>query len=194
MRSGSVRRTTAETDVRVDLSLDDPGTREIRTGLAMFDHLLLAFMFHARIGCRIEARSLDAIRHHLVEDTAIALGQALDAALGERTGIVRYGEASIPMDDALVRAVVDLGGRAWSRTALDLTHERIEDLESVFVPHVFASFAQHARLTLHVDRLAGDDPHHVVEGAFKAAARACARAWAIDPSASTSIASTKGTY
>ncbi|MDE2480740.1 MAG: imidazoleglycerol-phosphate dehydratase [bacterium] len=193
MRSGAIRRTTTETDIAVELSLDDAQSRSISTGSAMFDHLLLAFAFHARIGCRIEARSLDGIRHHLVEDTAIALGQALDAALGERRGIVRYGERTIPMDDALVRAVVDLGGRAWSRTALDLRCERIEDLESVFVPHFFASLAQHARMTLHIDRFAGDDPHHVVEAAFKALARACALAWALDPNADP-IASTKGCF
>ena len=194
MRSGTIHRTTAETDIGIELLLDDSSIRSIETGIAMLDHLLLAFAFHARIGCRIRARSLDNIRHHVVEDTAIALGQALDAALGQRTGIVRYGETTVPMDDALVRAAVDVGGRSYARTALDLAQERIEDLESTFVPHVFASFAQHARLTLHVDRLAGHDPHHVVEAAFKAVARACAQAWAIDPAAATVIASTKGRY
>ncbi len=194
MRSGAARRTTAETDISVDLLLDDPSTPVVETGIAMFDHLLLAFAFHARIGCHIQARTIDGIRHHLVEDTAIAFGQALDGALGDRRGIVRYGESTIPMDDALVRAVVDIGGRPWSRIALDLTHERVEDLETVFVAHVFASFAQHALLALHVDRLAGDDPHHLVEAAFKAAARACAQAWAIAPAASTLIASTKGRF
>ena len=139
----------------------------------------------------IEARSLDGIRHHVIEDVAIALGQSIDEALGTRAGIVRYGECTLPMDDALVRAAVDFGGRIYARTALDLRVERIEDLECVMIAHVFGSIAANARATIHIDRLAGEDPHHVAEGAFKALGRACASAWSLDPRIA-GVASTKG--
>ncbi len=177
--------------MRVALALDGEPKVRIETGLLMLDHLLAQFAFHARAGLEIEARSLDAIRHHLIEDVAIVLGSALDEALGDRSQIARYGEVTLPMDDALVRVTVDLGGRIYARTALDLRVERIEDLETVMIAHIVGSFAANARATIHVDRLAGDDPHHLVEAAFKGLGRACARGWALDPRFD-GVASTKG--
>ena len=192
MRSASRLRQTTETSVRVALALDGEPKVRIETGIVMLDHLLAQFAFHARASLEIEARSLDAIRHHLIEDVAIVLGLAIDEALGDRSRIARYGEVTLPMDDALVRVALDLGGRIFARTALDLRVERIEDLETVMIAHVVGSLAANARVTVHVDRLAGDDPHHLAEAAFKALGRACAQAWSLDPRFD-GVASTKGT-
>ncbi len=191
MRSAGRVRQTKETSVRVALALDGESNVNVQTGVVMFDHLLGQFAFHARVGLEVEARSLDAIRHHLIEDVAIVLGCALDEALGDRSSIARYGEVTLPMDDALVRVAVDLGGRIYSRTALNLTVERIEDLETAMIPHVIGSLAANARATVHVDRLSGEDPHHIAEAAFKALGRAFARAWRLDPRFD-GVASTKG--
>ncbi|MGB6987497.1 MAG: imidazoleglycerol-phosphate dehydratase, partial [Candidatus Aquilonibacter sp.] len=180
MRNASRLRQTNETSVRLALALDGERKVRVETGIVMLDHLLAQFAFHACVGLEVEARSLDAIRHHLIEDVAIALGGALDEALGDRARIARYGEVTLPMDDALVRVAVDLGGRIYARAALDLHVERIEDFETLMVAHVIGSFAANARATIHVDKLAGEDPHHVVEAAFKGLGRACAQAWALD--------------
>jgi imidazoleglycerol-phosphate dehydratase len=191
MRSGVVERRTKESDVRAELLLDASNPPQIETGVRMFDHLLEQLAFHSRCTLQLRAASLDGLQHHVVEDAAIVLGRALDAALGDRFGIERYGEATIPLDEALVRAVVDLGGRAYARITLALDCERIEDLAAPMIPHVLSSFAQNARMALHVDVLAGSDPHHVAEAAFKALARALARAWSRDR-APAAVPSTKG--
>jgi imidazoleglycerol-phosphate dehydratase len=191
VRSASRTRQTKETSIRVALDLDGERDGRIETGVVMLDHLLGQFAFHARIGLEIEARSLDAIRHHVIEDVAILLGTTIDEALGDRARIARYGEVTLPMDDALVRVAIDLGGRIYARTSLDLRIERIEDLETVMIPHLVGSMAANARATVHVDRLAGEDPHHVAEAAFKALGRACAQAWSLD-ARFEGVASTKG--
>lgn len=191
MRSGSCRRDTSETSIRVEVRLDERGACDIQTGVLMFDHLLAQFAFHGGFGLTVEARSNDGIRHHVVEDVAIALGIAISDALGSRASILRYGAVTLPMDDALVQVAVDLGGRIYARCALPLSVERIEDLETVMIAHVITSFAANVKATIHVDRQAGDDPHHLVEAAFKALGRACAQAWSLDPSR-IGVASTKG--
>lgn len=189
MRSAMRRRETRETIVEVSLNLDQRGVPMISTGVRMLDHLLEQFSFHAGCSIAIDASSLDALQHHVVEDTAITFGEAISAALDARADIVRFGEATIPMDDALVRAVVDLGGRSYARIELPFSVERIEDLGTSLIPHFFSSLASNARIAIHIDRLAGSDPHHCVEAAFKALARACATAWSIAP---VGIPSTKG--
>lgn len=186
----SASRTTKETAVNVDLYLDGAEESRTATGIRMFDHLLAAWAFHSRIAVKIDARSFDGITHHLVEDVAIALGQALSQALGERRAIARYADATIAMDDALVRCVLDLAGRPHGRVDLGLRREAIEDLASDLIPHFFTSLASNARITLHLDRLAGTDDHHVAEAAFKAFARAFRTACA--PDLSFSMPSTKG--
>jgi imidazoleglycerol-phosphate dehydratase len=191
MRSGSCERTTSETSVSARIDLDGDGECSIATGARMFDHLLAQLAFHSGFAIRIEAASLDGIDHHLVEDTAIVFGRALAQALGDRGGIERYGSTLLPMDDALVRVAVDVGGRAFTRLNLPLTIDRIEGLEAALVPHFFRSFAANARLTLHVDALAGEDPHHLVEAAFKACAHALAAA--CRSTGTTRVLSTKGT-
>ena len=189
MRSSIRSRETSETEISVTLNLDGPGPPVISTGLRMLDHLLEQFAFHSGCGLQVRAESLDGIQHHLVEDVAIVIGDALADALGDRAGVERYGCATIPMDDALVRVAVDFGGRAYTRTELPLGVEQIEGLAAAMIPHFFSSLASNARITLHIDRLAGTDAHHCVEAAFKALARACAIAWS---QTRTGIVSTKG--
>lgn len=183
-------RETRETRVRVTLSFGSRAESSVRTGVRMFDHLLEQWAFHSRASLCVEATSLDAISHHLVEDVALVLGQTLADALADRSNIARFGEATVVMDDALVRAAIDLGGRAFARVCLDLKREKLEDLSTEMVPHFFTTVAQNAKVALHVDRLAGDDEHHVVEAAFKAFARACRLAWSADDS--VLVSSTKG--
>jgi imidazoleglycerol-phosphate dehydratase len=194
MRSFAYERKTAETVVQAVLTLDASEPPDVTTGVRMLDHLLQQFAFHAPAGLRLRATSLDGLEHHVVEDVAIALGESLRGALGERRGIERFGAALLPMDDALVRVAVDLGGRPYARIALDLACERIEDLTAEMVPHFLASFAAHAGIALHVDRLAGSNSHHGVEAAFKALARACAAGWRLRDGASVRPSSTKDVF
>jgi imidazoleglycerol-phosphate dehydratase len=190
MRSAHDVRKTKESAVSISLALDAPAQVRVDTGIRMFDHLLEQWAFHARVALDVDARSLDGIVHHLVEDAAIALGCTLSQALGSRAGIARYGCVTLPMDDALVRCSLDFGGRAFARVDLALRRECIEDLPVDLVRHFFASFAANVPAALHVDRLSGEDEHHIVEAAFKALARACRAAWTLDP-AFTGAISTK---
>jgi len=192
MRSYSLERVTAETAIEASLSIDGSGRYEIASGRRMLDHLLQQFVFHAHADLQLAARSLDGIGHHLVEDVAIVLGEAVRGALGERTGIERFATITLPMDDALLRAAIDLGGRSFARIDLRIATTTIEDLEAEMIPHFFSSFAAHAGMTLHIDRLAGSNAHHCVEAAFKALARACAAAWTVKSSTNGRIPSTKG--
>jgi len=193
MRSGACQRSTTETDVAVSIGLDGSGQREIATGLRMLDHLLEQLAFHSRADLRISARSLDGIAHHLVEDVALTLGQAIADALGERRGIERYGSVLLPMDDALARVALDFSGRPFARVELEFGVERIEGLDCVLIPHFFRSLASKCGLTLHVDLLCAADPHHAVEACFKALGRALAIAWSVTASDLELIPSTKGT-
>ena len=180
-RRAAVRRETGETTVRVALDLDGGAAGEgskprisIDTGIGFFDHMLHALAFHA--GWTLEAScggDLDVDDHHTVEDTALALGQAVARALGdERRGIVRFASRHAPLDEALARAVVDVSGRPFFAGELGLERDRIGALSCEMVPHFFHSFAQTAGITLHVDVLRGDNDHHRAEAAFKAAALA----------------------
>jgi imidazoleglycerol phosphate dehydratase HisB len=191
MRSSAIERETRETRIRVVLELDTPREPEIQTGNRMFDHLLAQWAFHARAGLTVEAASVDGIVHHLVEDVAIVLGRALSGALRERHGIERYASETLPMDDALVRCAIDLGGRSFARIDLGLECESVEDLASELIPHFFTSLASNAFITLHLERLAGNDTHHIAEAAFKAFARSCRAAWATSDTAQI-VPSTKG--
>lgn len=190
MRNATQTRNTTETEITIALQFEGASAIAIETGVRMFDHLLNQFAFHSGCGLQITARSQDGILHHLIEDVAIVLGETISSALGERRGIERYGCTIIPMDDALVRAAVDFGGRAFSRTNLRLADNLIEDFPIIMIPHFFSSLASNARIAIHLDTLAGTDPHHCVEAAFKAFARACKSAWA--ENASLAVPSTKG--
>jgi imidazoleglycerol-phosphate dehydratase len=190
-RTARISRTTRETDVRIDLSLDGAGVTRIATGIGFLDHLFTALAFHARIDLELACTGdLHVDDHHTAEDCALALGQALDQALGDRVGITRFGHAYAPLDEALSRAVIDISGRPYARVQLGLQRERIGDLACENVAHVLSSFATATRLTLHVDALEGTNDHHRAESAFKAVALALRQA--IARTGDTSVPSTKG--
>lgn len=192
-RTATITRTTRETDIRVELGLDGSVTASIATGLGFFDHMLTALATHARIDLDLACTGdLHVDDHHTIEDCALALGQAVDAALGERRGINRFGSAYAPLDESLCRAVIDLSGRPSSVVSLGFTRETLGDVATENLSHFFSSFAVGARCTLHVDCLRGENDHHRAEAAFKAFALALRQAVAID-AANNSVPSTKGT-
>lgn len=190
-RRSQVERTTAETFVTVELVVDGSGEALILTGVGFLDHLLTALTRHSRfdLTMRVEG-DLEVDDHHTAEDAALALGQALDEALGDRRGITRFGDALVPLDEALALAVVDVSGRPFADIQLGLTREAIGALSAENVSHVLRSFAMAARLTLHVDVLKGENDHHRAESAFKATAVALRQA--VAPSGFGDIPSTKG--
>ena len=193
-RSGEVTRKTKETEVRVRVRLDGTGRAQIHTGIGFFDHMLEALARHAPYDLEIAATGdLHVDAHHTVEDVGIVLGQALAQALGERRGIRRYGEATVPLDDALARVVVDVSGRPYvAFHAEPPTWQKLGDYDVALTPEFFRALATHAGLTLHLDLLRGQNAHHAVEAVFKAAARALGDATRLDPRV-TGVPSTKGT-
>lgn len=191
-RTAIVERATGETSIRAHLVVEGSGQTEVRTGIGFLDHLLDSLGRHARFDLTLQARGdLHVDDHHTAEDSALALGEALDRALGERRGIARFGWAYAPLDEALARAVVDLSGRAYADVSLGLRRESIGGLSCENVPHVLRSLATAGRLTLHVDVLKGENDHHRAEAAFKAVALALRQAVACTPF--DDVPSTKGT-
>ncbi|MCU0862332.1 MAG: imidazoleglycerol-phosphate dehydratase HisB [Planctomycetes bacterium] len=189
-RRATVRRATKETQLELTLVLDGTGTSAIATGLPFLDHMLNALALHARFDLELRASGdLEVCDHHTVEDTALALGQALDTALGDRAGITRFGSAHVPLDEALVRAVVDLSGRPWPAIELRLVRERLGTVATENLTHFLRTFAIAGRMALHVAVLAGDNDHHKTEAAFKAVAVALRAAVALDRAG---VPSTKG--
>jgi len=190
-RVGEIRRTTGETNVSVELTLDGSGTANIATGIGFLDHLLTAFARHSRCDLSIACEGdLNVDDHHTVEDVALALGQALDQALGDRHGITRFGHAMVPLDEALSRVAIDLSGRPFADVQLGLRRELLGTLSTENVTHLLQSFALAARLTLHVDVLKGDNDHHRAESAIKATAVALRQA--VSSSGFDDVPSTKG--
>lgn len=180
-RRAAIRRRTTETDVRISLDLDGSGDSRVGTGVRFLDHMLEALARHSRIDLEVAAEGdLDVDDHHTVEDTALALGAAIDGALGDRSGIGRFGWAYAPLDEALARAVVDLSGRPFAAVDLGLRRDGIGDLSAENAAHFFRSLAAAARAAIHVDVLRGDNDHHRVEAAFKALALALRQAVARD--------------
>jgi imidazoleglycerol-phosphate dehydratase len=193
-RRASLTRETGETRVEVELDLDGSGAGEARTGVGFYDHMLEAFARHGRFDLRVRCEGdLQVDPHHTMEDVALAVGQAFDSALGERAGIVRMGDATVPLDEALVQAVVDLSGRPYAAVDLDFAGERIGEAPTELVPHVLGSLAVGARATLHVRQLAGANDHHVAEAAMKALGRALDAATRVDERLAGRVPSTKGT-
>lgn len=191
-RRVTVARQTRETDVAVTLDLDGTGAAEVRTGVGFLDHLLASFAHHGLFDLVVRGTGdLDVDEHHTAEDVALVLGTALGAALGDRAGIVRFGEASIPMDEALAIAVVDVGGRPYAAVDLPFRGERIGTLPTQLVEHALEAFARASGTTLHL-RGSGRNDHHLAEAAFKALARALRAAVAEDPRRLGGVASTKG--
>ena len=198
-RTARIERTTSESKVLVEVNLDGTGQHDIETGVGFYDHMLTAFARHSLVDLTVRTIGdihIDA--HHTVEDTAIVLGQALREALGDKKGIRRFGDATVPLDEALVQAVVDLSGRPYlvhSGEPAGQEYVQIGGTGASYIGsltrHVFESISFHAQIALHVRVLAGRDPHHIVETQFKAFARAFRDAAAYDPR-ETGIPSTKG--
>src|SRR5256714_6754912 len=192
MRAAEVRRKTKETDVRVALALDGTGQARISSGIAFLDHMLELFARHGLFDLEIECRGdLEIDDHHSVEDIAITLGQALKQALDDKQGIARYGAALVPMDEALCRAVVDLSGRFYLVYAVETRRHMIGNFSVELAEHFWRSFAEAARCNLHIDALRGRNTHHILEGTFKATARALRQACERDPRV-VGVPSTKG--
>ena len=172
-RTAEIHRTTRETDIRLTLDLDGSGKAEIATGIGFFDHMLDLFARHGLFDLTVAARGdLHVDQHHTVEDVGICLGQALREALGDRSGIARYGHALAPMDEALLLAAVDVSGRAYYAGDLDVYGRAIGGFDAELAPEFFRALAMNGLITLHLRQLAGENTHHIVEGAFKAVARA----------------------
>ncbi len=189
-RSAEVARETAETTVRVTLGLDGDGRADVATGVPFFDHMLAQLGRHARLDLVVRADGdLPVDAHHTVEDTGIAVGQALDRALGDKAGTERFGDATVPVDETLVRAAVDLSGRPYLVYEADTPVELVGTYETTLTRHFFESVVANARITLHVRALAGDNSHHIQEAVFKAVAVALRRAVAVT---GATVPSTKG--
>lgn len=193
MRKASITRKTAETSITVSINLDGTGSYDNSTGVGFFDHMLDQLARHALIDMKVDAKGdLHIDDHHTVEDVGICLGQALLEAVGDKKGIVRYGSCLLPMDDALVRAALDLSGRPYLVWNMDLPTSKIGTFDTELVREFFTGFVMNAGITLHLDQLSGFNSHHIAEAAFKAVARALRDALEIDPRKSDAVPSTKG--
>ena len=193
MRGAEITRKTAETDITVEINLDGSGRYDNQTGVGFFDHMLDQLARHALIDMKVRAAGDTHIDdHHTVEDTGIALGQALAEALGDKRGIRRYGACLLPMDDALVRGALDLSARPFLVWNVDFPTAKIGTFDTELVREFFQAFSTHGGITLHVDALHGVNSHHIAEAAFKAVARALRKAVETDPRKSDAIPSTKG--
>ena len=192
-RTGDIARQTKETDVRLSLALDGSGAGERRTGVGFLDHMLDLLARHGRIDLDVAVTGdLETGGHHTVEDTGICLGQALDAALGDRSGIARYGQATVPMDEARAACALDISGRPYCVFEADLPPGDIAGFDHELAEEFFRAVATNARLTLHIVVEAGTNSHHMIEAAFKSFARALRAATALDLT-ETGVPSTKGT-
>lgn len=192
-RRGKEERETKETSVSVEVNLDGSGRAQVATGIGMLDHLLEQLSRHSRIDITASARGdLEVDPHHTAEDVAICLGRALRKALGERKGIVRFGHAVVPLDEALALVSVDVSGRGYASTELSWTGERVGELPTELISHLLWSIATEGRLTLHARTLAGASDHHKAEAVFKALARALGDAVRLDARLGGEVPSTKG--
>ncbi len=193
MRSASITRQTAETEISVEIALDGSGRYDNATGVGFFDHMLDQLARHSLIDMTIRAKGdLHIDDHHTVEDTGIALGQALARALGDKKGIRRYGECRLPMDDAQVACALDLSGRPFLVWNIEMPSARIGTFDTELVREFFQALSTHGGITLHLDLIHGINSHHIAEAAFKACARALRQAVETDPRKADAIPSTKG--
>ena len=193
MREAKITRKTAETDISVRVNLDGTGSYDNQTGVGFFDHMLDQLSRHALIDMEVRCDGdLHIDDHHTVEDVGIALGQAIAEAAGDKRGITRYGACLLPMDDALVRAALDLSGRPFLVWTVDLPTPKIGTFDTELVREFFQALSTHGGITLHVDALHGVNSHHITEAAFKAVARALRDALETDPRKADAVPSTKG--
>ena len=193
MRQSEIKRNTNETKIALTLDLDGVGKSKVATGCGFLDHMLTLFARHGRFDLDVSCKGdVEVDYHHTAEDVGICLGKAFAEALGEKRGIVRYGSMTLPMDETLVVAAVDLSGRAYLGYALDIPTEKVGDFDTELVKEFFFAFVRAAECTLHIRQLAGENSHHIIEGAFKAFGRAMKQAVAIDEAFADEIPSTKG--
>ena len=193
MRAAEIKRKTAETDISLTLNLDGSGKSDIRSGCGFLDHMLTLLARHGRFDLTVAcAGDVEVDYHHSVEDIGIALGEAFAKAIGDKRGICRYGDITLPMDEALILAAVDISGRSYLGYGLDIPTQKVGDFDTELTEEFFIAFTRSAALTLHVRQLAGRNSHHIIEGTFKAVARALRKAVAMDEAARDEIPSTKG--
>ena len=192
-RQAQLSRTTAETDIHLNLNLDGKGESTIQSGCGFLDHMLTLFAKHGGFDLSLTCDGDTYVDdHHTVEDIGIVLGQAFAKALGDKKGVGRYGSMTLPMDESLILAAVDLSGRSYLGFALDIPTARVGSFDTELVEEFWLAFTRNAQCTLHLRKIAGTNSHHIIEGAFKAAARALRQAVAIDPMRADELPSTKG--
>lgn len=193
MRTAELERKTAETDIRLSLNLDGAGESEIDTGCGFLDHMLTLFARHGRFDLKLSCRGDTCVDdHHTVEDIGICLGDAFARALGDKRGIVRYGSCTLPMDEALILTAVDISGRGMLCYALDIPTQKVGRFDTELTKEFLIAFARRSDMTVHVRQLAGENSHHIIEGAFKSLARSLRTAVSIDGRFAREIPSTKG--
>ena len=193
MRTATINRSTAETRIEVTVNLDGTGVYDIETGVGFFDHMLEQLSRHSLIDLHVRTQGdLHIDQHHTVEDTGIAIGEAVAKALADKRGIRRYGDALSPMDETLTRVALDISGRPWLVWKTAFSQKRLGEMDTELFQHWFHSFAQAAGITLHIETLYGENNHHIAESAFKGLARALRIAVEIDPRKADAIPSTKG--
>ena len=193
MRTAKIARKTHETQIMVEVNLDGTGAYQVSTGIGFLDHMIEQFARHSLIDitCQIVG-DLHVDQHHTTEDSAIAIGQAIHAALGDKAGIGRYGNVYSPMDEALARVALDISGRPWLVWKAGFTQEKLGEMDTELFEHWFQSIAQAVGITLHIELLYGTNNHHIIEGIFKGFARAMRTAVELDPRKGGAIPSTKG--
>jgi imidazoleglycerol-phosphate dehydratase len=192
-RRATVKRATKETQIEATVNLDGTGVYDVSTGIGFLDHMMEQLSRHSLIDIHLRAKGdLHIDFHHTTEDVGIALGEAVSKALGDRKGIVRYGEATIPMDETLTRVALDASNRPYLIWKVNFTRPKLGDMDTELFKEWFQAFAQNAGLTLHVENLYGENNHHIVESSFKALARSLRASIAIDPRKADAIPSTKG--
>ena len=193
MRSSQISRDTAETKIKLELELDGTGKSDIQTGVGFLDHMLTLFAKHGHFDLKVSCDGDTYVDdHHSVEDIGIALGEAFREALGDKKGIYRYGDIILPMDEALILAAVDISGRSYLGYELDIPTEKVGGFDTELTEEFWIAFTSNARINLHLKQLAGRNSHHIIEGAFKAAARALRKAAAVDAAYADELPSTKG--
>ena len=193
MRTGTIRRTTAETDIDLTLDLEGEGETRIDTGCGFLNHMLTLFARHGRFGLRVTCTGdTDVDYHHTVEDIGIALGEAYAMAIGEKKGIFRYADIILPMDETLMICAVDVSGRSFLGFHVDMPQAKVGDFDTELVKEFFLGFTRTSDVTLHFRELSGENAHHVIEAMFKAFGRTLAKASAVDPDHADEIPSTKG--
>lgn len=193
MRTSAIERNTAETKIKLSLNLDGTGESTVNSGCGFLDHMLTLFAKHGRFDLTVKCLGDTQVDyHHTVEDIGIVLGAAFHEALGDKKGIERYGDIVLPMDEALILTAVDLSGRAYLGYDLDIPTEKVGDFDTELVKEFWLGFIRTAECTLHIKQLAGGNSHHIIEGAFKSAARSISKAVKINPDYANEIPSTKG--